>query len=164
MELSKLVGSENRFIRRVKKIPSVIWVSAGCLLTAFVFALFFSTQNASSFKPSAAGKLLFTGRNFTLQPFTLMDANDLCELETREKLGESLLRYHMNPLSTRYEERKDRYFVVLNADIGTVTQWEEALIYCDVNPSAHKVAYYKEHYGTGDSFLSSTRGLFSKLF
>lgn len=106
---------------------------------------------------------LFFERDFQRSPFGLMDANDVCKIEAEQHLGTLLLRSHLDPLSTRYEDKRNRYLVVLNADVGSVRLWQEVRIFCDVNPTAREVAYYKEAYDHDISLLSRTMGIFNSL-
>lgn len=154
-------NAKNRSYRdRLSHTP--LWT----ILTALGFLVVaVASYIALNMNPTGADTpvLLFEGRNFTLQPFDLMDAHDVCELESKEKLGESLLRYTMNPLSTRYQEKKKNYFVVLNADIGRIDLWEEVMIFCDVDPKSHSVSHLKVVYDSDTSIFSRAKNIFKKM-
>lgn len=149
--------------RRISQRSAVLWLSAGCLLLT-VFVLLVSGVLTGSGVSDATSKNLFAGRNFTFEPFTLDDAYDLCEQQAQIKRGASLLRYTTNPLSTRFEAKKNRFIVVLDADIGTVSDWHEVSLFCDIDPDTHKVSHYKEMYEHGSSLISRVKGLFGNPF
>lgn len=107
--------------------------------------------------------LVFEGRNFSRTPFSLMDAYDACVLESQARLGDSLLRHTMLPLSTRFEEKDKIYMVVLDVDIGTVKEWVTAHVYCSVDPSKEQISYYKEVYDGQPSLLSRTMSALTRL-
>jgi len=145
-----------------KQLLAIV-VGIGLLMAAVMSYIFLDLKLLSDRNLSGAPKNLFSGRNFKLQPFTLMDANDVCELKSKEQLGASLLRYTMNPLSTRYQEDKNSYFVVLDADIGTIDLWEEIMIFCDVDPRSHEVSHYKVVYGDDESIFLKAKNIFKKM-
>ena len=102
---------------------------------------------------------VFMQRDFSKTPFALMDAFDACVLQAESKLGASLLRSEMLPLSTRYNEKKNTYKVVLDADVGSIQEWTDAHIYCDIDPVKQRVSYYKEIYRGEPSLLSKTMSM-----
>ncbi|MGK0441015.1 MAG: hypothetical protein ACJA0N_000810 [Pseudohongiellaceae bacterium] len=116
-------------------IVTFIVAIAASLLTVY----FYSGQkdSVSNSQPT------IVPRDFRQAPFDLNDAYDACLLEAKSSLGAGMLRAHMRPRSTRYEEKKGYYLVVINADVGNVQEWEEATIYCTVDPKAQQVSYYK---------------------
>lgn len=99
---------------------------------------------------------VFGSRDFSKTPFGLMDAYDACQLELQAKLGANLLRSHMLPLSTRFNESTQEYLVVLSADVGSVEDWNVATVYCSIDPVAEQVSYYKEVHDGQESILSKT--------
>ncbi|MFA7555394.1 MAG: hypothetical protein WCY88_14195 [Spongiibacteraceae bacterium] len=106
---------------------------------------------------------LFDGRDFVRTPFGLMDAYDACVDKAKSSLGDSLLRNTMLPLSTRYEVRDKAYVVALDVDVGTIRNWDNAMIFCSVNPVMQRVTYYKEHYDTESSLLTRSISFIGKL-
>jgi len=167
MNVEEITAKAMGFRRQISRRPTMLWISVGCLLLAVCMLIVSGLLTDSAGRKlsgSVASKELFEGRNFTFEPFTLMDANHLCERQARAKRGASLLRYTMNPLSTRYEADKNRYIIVLDADIGTVESWSEISLFCDIDPVAHRVSYYKEIYDDDSSLLSTVKGLFGNMF
>ena len=122
-------------------------------IAALLVTVYFTTTT-----PVAGGRSVFEERNFSHTPFNLMDAHDACLLETQKQLGAGFLRAYMMPLSTRYEEEEGVYLVVLNADVGTMFEWEAATIYCTVDPKANEISYYKEVWKTdsGEPSMSNS--------
>lgn len=152
---------KNRLVREILS-NTPLWIilkALGFLIVAVAIYISLDMKLTSG----DTHKLLFEGRNFTLQPFSLMDAHNVCELESKEKLGESLLRYTMNPLSTRYQEKKKNYFVVLNADIGTIDLWEEIMIFCVVDPNSQSVSNIKIVHDTDTSIFLKAKNIFKKM-
>lgn len=107
--------------------------------------------------------IVFLERNFENTPFSLMDAHDACRYEAQAKLGDSLLRSEMLPLSTRFNVSKGTYFVVLDADVGVIEAWSGVTIYCDIDPSKQKISYYKEVHAHRRSLFGSAINLLSNL-
>lgn len=104
---------------------------------------------------------VFEGRDFSKTPFGLMDAYDACQLEARSKLGDHLLRSHMMPMSTRYDANKRQYLVVISVDVGTAEEWNPATIYCNIDPAAEEISYYKEVREGEESILTKTMNFLS---
>jgi hypothetical protein len=107
--------------------------------------------------------IVFLERNFENTPFSLMDAHDACRYEAKSKLGDTLLRSEMLPLSTRFNARKGTYLVVLDADVGAIDGWSGMTIYCDIDPSKQQISYYKEVHTDQQSLFSSTMSLLGNL-
>lgn len=129
-------------------------------MAASLLTLYFSADRGVE---GRGGRAIFEQRDFSFTPFSLMDAYDACVLEAKSKLGNSILRTHMLPLSTRYQQDKGTYMVVLSADVGTVEEWSVMTIYCTVDPNAHEISYYKEIYDGQPSLLSRTMSLLGEL-
>lgn len=152
---------KNRSLRDIlgnTRLRTVL-TALGLLIAAVVTYVFLNMKLASGDMTAS----LFEGRNFMLQPFDLMDAHDVCKLQAQKKFGESLLRYTVNPLSTRYQEKKKNYFVVSDADIGTVEAWEEIMILCDVDPISHSVSYLKVVHNSDSSIFLKAKSMFKKM-
>jgi len=86
-----------------------------------------------------------TARDFAKIPFDSLDATRGCEKETRAKFAGDYLRSTVDWHSTRFQESRAVYIVVLDADIGTREKFEEAKVYCYVNPDTYKVSYFKAY-------------------
>ena len=106
---------------------------------------------------------VFDNRDFSKTPFGYMDAYDACELEARASLGTRMIRSTILPLSTRYEIKNNTYFVVLDVDVGDEQEWTGATIYCDIDPVAEKISYYKEVHNGELSLLSRTMSVFGEI-
>jgi hypothetical protein len=147
--------------RATTSVKSVLFALAVLLILVTSIVVFvFMGRSAEAL----GGHLIFQQRDFTTTPFSMMDAYDACVMESEARLGESLLRSHMLPLSTRYEALKDTYLVVINADVGNIEQWSEVMIYCNVNPAAEEISYYKEVYQDRPTLLSRSISVLTGLF
>lgn len=136
----------------------VTFVALGLLVSLLTY--YASSERELMYEGAAA---VFEGRDFSHTPFALMDAYDACLLESRSKFGNALLRSHMLPLSTRYDEAKQEYLVVLSADVGTVDEWNEAIIYCSIDPVRERISYYKEVHDGQQSILSKTMDMLNSV-
>jgi hypothetical protein len=108
--LARFLAERFQQYRYARIYAALALVVAGSLLLAY-----FSSDQMSQ----PGGRQVFLQRDFSNTPFSLMDAYDACLLETQAKQGASFLRAHMLPLSTRYDEVKNTYLIVLSVDIGT---------------------------------------------
>ena len=75
-------------------------------------------------------------------PFNLYDAADQCQTRMREKLGERLLRSHLDEHSSRAD--KTVFRVYFKADVGSLTQFDEVMVYCFVDRWGYNLSYYRE--------------------
>lgn len=137
-----------------------ILVIAFVLLALLVSFLTAILSDSRQLKVGGAEQV-FDGRDFSKTPFGLMDAYDACLLESQAKFGSALLRSHMLPLSTRFNESSQEYLVVLSADVGEVNDWSVATIYCSIDPVAEEISYYKEVHDGHQSILSKTMNMLS---
>jgi len=129
-------------------------VSASCLATYYFFQ-----QNKQS-AVSSSGSI----RDFERTPFSMSDAYEYCIDETKQQLGTSFQRYAMDNMSTHFNEAKQEYLIVLKVDIGSISEYREASIYCNVDPRKHVVSAYKEVFpGENRSILAMTMDFFSGL-
>lgn len=140
----------------------LLLVGSFTALAVLVSALTWYASSDRSLNLQGAERV-FEGRDFSQTPFGLMDAYDACLLESRAKFGSALLRSHMLPLSTRYDESRQEYLVVLSADVGEVNDWSEATIYCSIDPVAQEISYYKEVHDGEHSILSKTMSMLSSV-
>lgn len=143
-----------RYSRRAQIIVLLIFAS-------LIIVHFISEQQRLQI---SGGMSVFAQRDFRYQPFDMIDAYNVCELEAKAKLGDSLLRSHMLPLSTHYDEISGTYLMVLNADVGSISLWSEATIYCSIDPAAEEISYYKEVYQQRPSLMSRTVNFLEDLF
>ena len=143
------------------RLTLIVGGAALALIASLTTLYIHSQRNLTLTTSPQAGH---ASRNYNLTPFDLMDAYDACVLEAEAKLGSNLLRQHMLPLSTRFDDRSGEYIVVLSADVGTVYDWNEATIYCNINPVKQEVSYYKEVHEGHQSILSRTINALGSLF
>ncbi len=108
-------------------------------------------------KASGKNPLEFEGhkRNFQEIPFDSLDASRECEKEARDKFGEEYLRSTVDWHSTRFQETRNMYIVVLEADIGIRESFEQAKVYCYINPKSYVVSYFKAYDSEDKPMLSS---------
>lgn len=106
---------------------------------------------------------IFAGRNFTYSPFELTDAYDICYEGIKSEHPGELLTSYMNELSTRYDERKNSYLVVVDIQLGNGSRSVAGKVYCTVNPAAIQLTYYKEIIEGQGSVFSRTVGFLSKI-
>ena len=139
----------------------LVYIVAVILLSIIVVAAFFNRGNkgAELITPEQA-----LNRDYYRSPLNMSDAYQYCVLEAEKQLGAAILRYSMDEISSHYKEDKKLFFIVLKADVGSIDDYREASIYCNVDPRQYKVSYYKEVYpGEDRSILSRTIEFFSRL-
>lgn len=138
-------------------------LSLSLMVFLSVFATFYFYDNHQG---AAKNNLMLDGggqRDYRRSPFNYSDAYEYCVLEAKSQLGNELLRYTMDNLSSHYKQVENVYFIVLKVDIGTLEEFRGASIYCRVDPVAHVVSYYKEVFpGEDRSILSRTIEFFSR--
>lgn len=87
-------------------------------------------------------------------PFDLLDATAECKQETEERLGDVLLRSRVDWHSSRFQKDRNIYVVSLQADIGDIHRFEEANVYCYINPRTEQVSYFNAYDSEGKSYVS----------
>lgn len=141
--------------RRLLILFAIIFVSS--LVT------YFFSDKLRTLKPDASTPDPVVTRDYRRSPFNMSDAYEHCVKEAGDQLGSDLQRYTMDDLSTKYNTKTNIYFVVLKVDVGSIREFREASVYCNVDPTLHQVTYYKEVYpGEDRSILSRTIEFFSK--
>ncbi len=133
------------------------------LILMLVISIAVLTLKIDSTYSIVGGESVFYERDFSKTPFGLMDAYDACVLESKAKMGSGMLRNHILPLSTRYNHETDEYFVVLSADVGSVHDWSEAMIYCTIDVEKEMISHYKEIHDENSSLLSRTMSMLSDV-
>ncbi len=76
--------------------------------------------------------------------FDLYDAQAFCGAQMEAKLGETLLRYHVDEHSSRLDKGKGIYRVYLKADVGELTKYDEINVHCFVDQWAADLNYYRQ--------------------
>lgn len=88
-------------------------------------------------------------------PFDSLDASKVCQTEAKEKFEGRLLHSSVNWHSTRFQESRNVFVVMLDANVGTYTQQESANVYCYVNPRTESVSYFKAYDSNNQPMLSN---------
>ena len=117
-------------------IASVVMLSS--LLTVYL------TDNDRSTALNAT-RDIFADRNFNEAPFNAQDAGLACTQESNQRFGATLVRSRVDWRSTRFDEGRELWLVVLNGDVGDLYQYDEATIYCYINPKTYVVSYFKAY-------------------
>lgn len=94
-------------------------------------------------------------RDFEQVPFDAYDATLACTQEAHGKFGRQLLRTSVDWHSTRLDQERNLFMVVLYADVGTLKAFEAATVYCYISRRDFQVSYFK-------AFDSNSRDMFSK--
>jgi hypothetical protein len=87
-------------------------------------------------------------------PFDILDAVEECKLETQDRLSDVLVRSRVNWHSTRFQPDRNVFVVALQADIGSLRSFEQANVYCYINPRSQKVSYFNAYDAEGKSYMS----------
>ncbi len=132
------------------KTLTVMFFIAGIVITSSLLTIHFANSS-----DNLSFELFGTPRDFSKIPFDSLDATRGCEQEARDKFTGEYLRSTVDWHSTRFQENRDTFIVVLNADIGTLENFEEAKVYCYVNPRTYMVSYFKAYDGNDKPMLSN---------
>lgn len=89
-----------------------------------------------------------------VREFDQLDAAKACSVEAQDRFDGQLLRYHIDDHSSRYEESRGVYLVVLQGHVGTRRKFDEAMIYCYIRPSTNQVTYFRAYDGQKRSLQS----------
>jgi hypothetical protein len=132
-------------------------VSIACISgVAFLFISFLPPKNGTAVMAFNAS------RNYNLTPFDELDAQQICQHQSRESHGNQLVLSYLDTHSSRFEPRTGFYNVFLIAHIGTRSSYDEAVIHCYVDPQQHLINYYKTVYPLRASLMSRALKFFSK--
>lgn len=74
-----------------------------------------------------------------------LDAIQSCRKHSQEKFENTIVRSYVDDHSTRFEEDRGVYLVVLNSHIGTARKYDEATVYCYVRPTTNRVTYFRAY-------------------
>ena len=129
-------------------ILSVLVVIFTCMLTFYVSGQYINTPGQV--------KTSSLNRDYSEIPFHTYDATIACQDETRQQLGQSVVRTHTDWRSTRFEDDRQTYLVTLLVDVGSLDVFEEAHIYCYIDPKDYVVNYFQ-------AYDSKQRPLLSKF-
>lgn len=78
----------------------------------------------------------------TSMPSDIYDASAVCEEKMEERIGDRLLRKYMDERSSR--EDASIYRIYYKADVGTLTEYDEVMVYCYVDRWRYELSYFKE--------------------
>ena len=159
-------------LNRLKKIQASLYsisdysrrllVLCGVIVVSLLAIYYFFKVNQSAVSVSSP-IVQTSGRDYYRSPFNMSDAYEQCLAESKGQLGEGLLRHSMDNISTHYKLKTNVYFIVLKVDVGSLDDYREGMVYCNVDAGLHEVTYYKEVYpGEDRSILSRTIDFFSK--
>ena len=87
--------------------------------------------------------------------FDQYDAESICTEEMADRLGSSLLRYHVDEHSTRFDYSKGVYRIYFKADVGKREAFDEVMVYCFVNQFNQELTHYKEYNQSVNPVLST---------
>lgn len=76
-------------------------------------------------------------------PYNQYDAEVLCQNQMKENIGDTLLRSYVDNHSTRLDSVSGVYRIYLKADVGTLRDYKEVMVYCQVNQYSKQLSYYK---------------------
>lgn len=93
--------------------------------------------------PTPKADIPSNGRNYSFNPFDINDAISVCRDKAQKKIGSSLQYSVVNDHSTRYDPKRDIYFVVLDTYIESTADNSENQIYCHVDAKEYVVNYLK---------------------
>lgn len=127
-------------------------------LTAGVLAYFIKTLIPPT---NGQAVLAFNAtRNYQQTPFDVLDAQQICQHQTKETHGSRLVMSYLDTHSSRYEETTGMYKIFLKAHIGDLSHHEEATIHCHIDPDEHLISYYKTVFSTKSSLMNRALSFF----
>ena len=135
---------------RFKKTLIIVGAVLGVVIPSCLVTLHYVKASGQSLLGFAGEK-----RNFQEIPFDSLDASISCEDEAKNKFGDEFLRSTVDWHSTRFQETRNMYIVVLDADIWIRESFEQAKIYCYINPRSYMVSYFKAYDSEDNPMLSS---------
>ncbi|WNO08468.1 hypothetical protein [Teredinibacter sp. KSP-S5-2] len=92
----------------------------------------------------ATRDLIFhTGNPGHTIPYNQYEAEVLCQNQMRENIGDTLLRSHVDNHSSRLDNVSGIYRIYLKADVGTLRDYKEVMVYCQVNQYNKQLSYFK---------------------
>ncbi len=147
------VNAPNSEPEHTKKalLKPILLALALCLtlgILALTFNKLYTTQGNSAITE------FNQSRNYTQTPFDEIDAQKICQLQTKNVHGSQLIMSYLDSHSSRFEARTGMYKIFLVAHIGTLNEYEEAKIHCHVSPKQHQVRHYKTVFPKSASLMS----------
>lgn len=74
----------------------------------------------------------------------MVDAEIMCEVEMKDRLGDTLLRHYMDTHSSRLDQNSGIFRLYFKADIGDLYKYDEVNVHCFVDKWDKDLAYYRE--------------------
>lgn len=121
-------------------LPTIKVLGGVVAFTGVVLACWLYGQN---FDPERSGKYREENRDYSLLPFDMLDAQNICRIKTKLRYGDVLVRSLIDDHSTRYESSSGLYKVFMFAHLGSAQVYDEANIHCFVNPDEYMVEHYR---------------------
>ncbi len=130
----------------------LLWCLGGSAIVVptILMTAYYAGNQSYSFDSSASNS-----KAIEQVPFDSLDASKVCEVEAKEKFEGRLLHSSVNWHSTRYQESRNVYVVMLDATVGSYAQQESANVYCYVNPRSKDVSYFKAYDSNNQPMLSN---------
>ncbi len=139
-------------------IKKVFFVAIIILVPVLIaLYLYFNNRIITNGDPS-----LFPGRDFQRIPFDILDASTVCRAESKAQFGPALLRTQVDDHSTRFQADRGIFIVIMRGYIAAEKGYEEAAIYCYVNPDDHMITYYQAVFSEQQPLLSRALHFFEK--
>ncbi|MFL0810113.1 MAG: hypothetical protein K6L76_06840 [Agarilytica sp.] len=93
--------------------------------------------------------------------FEMYDAELLCQHEMEGRLGDALLRHHVDEHSSRLDKVKGIFRMYFKAEIGDLYQYDVVDVHCFVDKWDKDLAYYREFNPNLKSIKSSDLKFFN---
>ena len=134
----KIFSAFARFHEFKHRVVSSPHFSVGVIVLSFCLLIFLASAITWITKSQIFSE---KEKGYTL-PTDIYLASDYCQEKIEKKLGDRLLRSYMDERSSR--EEAFIYRVFFKADVGTLADWDEVMIYCYVDRWKLELAYFKE--------------------
>lgn len=115
----------------------------------------------SHYDPEMPGKYLDETRNYTMLPFDMFDAQNICQAKAKTRYGETLVRTLVDSHSTRYEEKSGLYKIFMSAHLGDNKIYDEATVYCFVSADEYMIEHFRVIKTDQKSLMARAKSLFT---
>lgn len=115
----------------------------------------------TSYDPETPNQYLDPNRNYATLPFDMLDAQNICQVKTEARYGDTLLRTQVDSHSTRYEENSGQYKVFMSAHLGNNQIYDEAMVYCFVDADEYVIDHYRVVQSDQKSLMARAKSFFS---
>lgn len=143
-------------------VPALLWATCKVFLglSAASGAVAGIWWYGSHYDPEIPGKYQDSGRNYAMLPFDMTDAQNICQAKTKTRYGEILVRTQVDYHSTRYEEKSGLYKIFMSAHLGDNKIYDEATVYCFVNPDEYMIEHFRVVQTDQKSLMARAKSLF----